>query len=158
MFNKNKSGFKWLSNKTDELNRELFEWHEFKFLLVILSHFTFIQLLDIDEFVANFLLQLIGLIFWFLLFAPPSKKYKRYEGTNQLVKGLDTVERVVLQINEVFFQSFNSKLVIGAGYTGGFISLINTDNSILDPVIRFSLYFLLFLLFMKPEKKKHSSK
>lgn len=158
MFTKIKSGFKWLGYKTDELNRELFEWHEFKFLLIILSHFTFIQAMDIDEFAANFLLQLIGLIFWFLLFAPPSKTYKRYEGTNRLVKWLDTVERVVLQINEVFFQSFNFKLIIGAGYTGGFISLINTDNSILDSVIRFFIYFLLYLLFMKPEEKKESSK
>ena len=133
------------------MNRELFEWHGFKFFLVILAHFIFLELWEIDELAAKISLQFIGFVFLYLLFAPPVTTYRAYEGDNPLVSWLDAVERIILQVNEIMFQAFTFKLIIAVIYMAGFTSLIDIDNRIWDFMMYMVIYFVTFLLFMKPK-------
>ena len=123
-----KKGYKWFDKKTGEIHREVFEWHSFKFFLVIFVYFISINLLEIEGVTAKYLIQFIGFLFLYLLFAPPINNYKQYEGNNRFVRLLDKIKRVVLQINEVMFQGFTFKLVIAMTFTAGYIGPVDFDN------------------------------
>lgn len=60
MLEKIKNGYKWFDKKTGEIHREVFEWHGFKFFLVIFIYFSSINALEIEDVTAKYLIQFIG--------------------------------------------------------------------------------------------------
>lgn len=155
MLEKIKNGYKWFDKKTGEIHREVFEWYGFKFFLVIFIYFSSINALEIEDVTAKYLIQFIGFLFLYLLFAPPIKNYKQYEGDNRFVRLLDTIERVVLQINEIMFQGFTFKLIIAMTFAAGYIGTVDFDYFPVYFITLIVIYYILALLFSKPKNREN---
>lgn len=125
--------------------------------MVIFVYFISINLLEIEGVTAKYLIQFIGFLFLYLLFAPPINNYKQYEGNNRFVRLLDKIKRVVLQINEVMFQGFTFKLVIAMTFTAGYIGPVDFDYFPVDLITLIVIYYILALLFSKSKDRKNKA-
>ncbi|MGY0836197.1 hypothetical protein ACW66K_01870 [Aerococcus urinaeequi] len=66
----------------------------------------------------------------------------------------DTIERVVLQINEIMFQGFTFKLIIAMAFPAGYIGPVKFDYFPVYFITLVVIYYILALLFSKPRNRK----